>query len=180
MKRLIFVFLVIGATLIFFGCSENNSTAPELSQNDLVTNTMAKKPTPNLIGTQVANFTFTPPTFWNGTIDFGGVLYGITYISHSPPRTYSQASPFEEDFVIYELDTDWTIPENVYMKGWDAGVVTFANKKPEPSKVVANGKIEEAFGPFEMWQGRNVHMSGVVIWTTDGLPKEALVTFRIN
>ena len=42
MKRSILMFFVIGATLIFFGCSENNSTAPELSQGDQVTTSLAK------------------------------------------------------------------------------------------------------------------------------------------
>ncbi len=29
MKRLIYLFLVVGVTLIFFGCSEDNFEAPE-------------------------------------------------------------------------------------------------------------------------------------------------------
>ncbi len=45
MKRSIFMFLVIGASMIFFCCSENNSTAPELSQGDQVTTTLAKTKT---------------------------------------------------------------------------------------------------------------------------------------
>jgi len=36
------MFLVIGVTIIYFGCSENNTTAPELSQGDQVTTTLAK------------------------------------------------------------------------------------------------------------------------------------------
>ena len=51
MKRSIFMFLVIGATMIFFCCSENNSTAPELSQGDQVTTTLAKTKTPFTDGT---------------------------------------------------------------------------------------------------------------------------------
>lgn len=183
MKRLIFVFLVIGATMIFFGCSENNSTAPELSQSDLVTNTMAKKPAPNLIGEAVIDFTFTPPTFWNGTIDFGtDGKYGMTFISYDPPRDFSQASPYYEDFYIYELGTDfdWENPTNVVMKGWNAGVVTYANKDPEPVKVRANGEIVEAFGSFKMWESRKVHMQGLVYWESVGLPDVAISTVRIN
>jgi hypothetical protein len=46
MKRLILMFLVIGTGLIFFGCSENNPSAPELNQNDQVTTSLAKAKTP--------------------------------------------------------------------------------------------------------------------------------------
>jgi hypothetical protein len=176
------MFLVVLAIMVFFGCSENNTTAPEINQNDQVPASLAK-PLPNLIGTAYTAFTFTPPTFWNGTIDFGvDGKYGLTFISHEEPRGYSQASPYYEDFYIYEEGTDWTIPENVYLKGWNAGVVTYANKNPDPVKFRANGKIDEAYGPFEEWQGRNVHIRGEVIWNDpdNGLPKAALGTFRIN
>ena len=181
MKRSILMFFVIGATMIYFGCSENNSTAPELSQGDQVTNTMAKKPAPNLIGEAVIDFSLTPPTFWNGTIDFGvDGKYGMTFISHDAPRDYSQASPFYEDFVIYKLGTDWTVQENVIMKGWNAGVVTYANKDPEPVKFHANGEIVEAYGSFKMWEGRKVHMQGMVYWESVNVPDVAISTFRIN
>ena len=186
MKRLIILFLVIGVTLFFFGCSENNSTAPEFDQSGQLTTTLAKKPSPNLIGTAVADFGFIsvdPLIVWQGEIDFGGITYGLTFISHGAPRDYSQASPFYEDFIIYEYNTDWTIPANVYMKGWNAGVVTYANKIPDPVKFLANGKITEAYGPFEMWQGRNVHIKGEVVWNLAATPLEpdyAESTFRIN
>jgi hypothetical protein len=181
MKRSILTFFVIGATLIFFGCTENNSTAPELSQSDQFVNSLAKKPAQNLIGTAVANFTLTPPTFWNGTIDFGNGPYGITFISHGQPRDYSQASPFKEDFIIYELGN----PTNVYAEGWEAGVGSHANRAPETMKFVSNGKIEKAYGPLEMWEGRNVHISGAVedwqnISGVGWIPVVALSTFRIN
>ena len=183
MKHTIFLFLVLGATLIFFGCSENNSTAPELSQSDQLTqqSVLNKKPVPNLIGEAVIDFSFTPPTFWNGTVDFGvDGKYGMTFISYAPPRDYSQASPYYEDFVIYKLGTDWKVQENVIMKGWNAGVVTYANKDPEPVKVRANGEIVEAYGDFEMWEGRKVHLQGLVYWESVGVPDEAISTVRIN
>ena len=183
MYRLIVVFLVICSVMIFFGCQQESALTPELSQSEQMPASLAKKPSPNLIGALVLDFTFTPPTFWNGTIDFGvDGKYSITFISYEPPRDYSQASPFYEDFIIYKLGTDWTIPGNVYMKGWNAGVVTYANKAPDPVKYTANGKIEEAYTPFEMWLGRNVHVRGEVSWNDpdNGLPKGALATVRIN
>jgi hypothetical protein len=182
MRHLLLVFLVIGATLIFFGCSEKNPSAPELSQGDQVTNYLAKKP---LTGHQVVPFTLTPPTFWNGTVDFGEEgIYGLTFVSYEPPRAYSQASPFYEDFYIYEEGSDWTNPANVYLKGWNAGVVTYANNPPDPCNFLANGKIEEAYGPLEEWLGRNVHIRGTVYWIIDPvvgmIPEYAEGTFRIN
>jgi len=43
MKRLITLFLVAAVTMFFYSCSENNSTAPEFSQSDQVTSTLAKE-----------------------------------------------------------------------------------------------------------------------------------------
>ncbi|MGB5847417.1 MAG: hypothetical protein WBH40_02955 [Ignavibacteriaceae bacterium] len=43
MKRLILVFLFVGIAAIYFGCSENNPSAPELNQNDQVTTSLEKK-----------------------------------------------------------------------------------------------------------------------------------------
>jgi len=189
MKHLMLVFLVIGATLIFFGCSERNPSAPGLSQSDQVTNTLAK---PHLTGTTYTPFNFPPlpdpggsglPVFWKGTIDFGEKgEYGIYFLSYGGPRGYSQASPFYEDFIIYDLSN----PYNVILKGWNAGVVTYANNPPEPCKFLANGKVEEAYGQFEEWQGRNVHLRGTVYWNPIPIPGVGLIpdhaegTFRIN
>ncbi len=183
MKNSILILLVVGVTMLFAGCSEDNSLTPGSEKSGSVESSLkgTKKPSPTLIGEQYCDFTFTPPTFWNGTVDFGVYgEYGITYISHDAPRGYSQASPFYEDIIIYELGSDWTNPANVRMKGWNAGVVTYANKDPEPVKVVSNGKIEEAYGPLEMWQGCNLHFSGLVFWVDIGIPEGCLGTIRIN
>ena len=84
MKLSILVFLVIGATLIFFGCSENNPSAPGLSQSDQVTHTLAK---PHLTGTTDADFTGVFPYFWVGTIIIDDVTYGLRFESVGPPPT---------------------------------------------------------------------------------------------
>jgi hypothetical protein len=182
--------LFTGIALFYFGCSDNNPILSELSQSDLVTNSLAK-PSPNLIGTANALFNFPPlpdpggsdlPIFWKGTIDFGEDTYGIYFLSYDAPRDFSQASPFYEDFVIHEFRNEG----NVYLRGWEAGVVTLANKLPDPSRVITNGKITEAYGPFVEWQGRNVHGSGLVYWEVNdngiptGLPERAESTIRIN
>lgn len=178
MKQLIVVSLLAGIAIIYFGCSENNPSVPDENQNARVTNELAKL---NLTGIMTNEFTFTPPTFWNGTIDFGSEgIYSITFISYDPPRAYSQASPFYEDFYIYELGTNWQDPANVYLSGWDSGVLVLANNPPDSTKFVANGKIVEAYGPFEMWLDRNVHFRGFVSWVSIGLPQGAIGTIRLD
>ena len=157
MYRFILMFLVVAAIMAFLGCSESNTTAPEISQNDQVQVSLAK-PLPNLIGTTNTPFNNPPladpdgsglPIFWKGTIVFGEDTYGIYFLSHDAPRDYSQASPYYEDFVIHEVGNE----ENIYLIGWNAGVVSYANNVPDPVKFEANGKITEAYGPFTEWQG---------------------------
>jgi hypothetical protein len=176
MKRSMLVLLVISSVVIFAGCQKDSSLTPEVDQSAQV-----PKPGPNLIGILATDFTWTPPTFWNGTVEFEEEgTYAITFISYDPPRPFSQASPFYEDFFVYELGTDWTNPENVYLAGWNQGVVVYANNPPDPCTFVANGKIDEAYGPFEGWQGRNVHNSGTITWVDVGVPEGVLGTFKLN
>ena len=188
MKKLIFIFLFLGIAMLYYSCSDNNPSAPGLNQSDQVVNTLDKKPAPNFIGITNGLFHYPPlpdpggsllPVFWKGTVTFGDDTYGIYFLSYDAPREYSQASPFYEDFVIHKIGDE----KDVYVKGWNAGVVTNANNPPDdPSKFLANGKIEEAYGPFDGWQGRNIHIRGEVIWRTDGsgLPERAEGTLRIN
>jgi hypothetical protein len=70
----------------------------------------------------------------------------------------------------------------IYVNAQDAlpGVVTYANNPLDPAKFVANGQIEEAYGPFASWQGRRVHIRGDVYWIAVGVPERAEGTFRIN
>ena len=139
---------------------------------------MAKKPAPKITGNILCDFSFTPPTFWNGTIEFEeGKIYGITFVSLDEHVTPGQASHFEEEFIIYEFGN----PANIYLKGWDAGVLILSNNHPfEPSQALGNGRIDEAYGPFEGWQGYTAHFHGLVYWTTDGAPERVEVQLRIN
>jgi hypothetical protein len=184
MKKIILVFMVIGASMIFFGCQQDPALTPELGQSDQGVNSLAKKPSPNLKGYGVTMFDIANgPFYWEGTMNFDGYdgAYGIIFESLEAPREYSQASPYAENFWIYKKDTDFTNPENVYLKGWVEGVVTNANNPPDdPSKFLSNGKIEEAYGEFEMWQGRTIHFRGFVYWNPDGLPHHAEGPVRIN
>ena len=141
----------------------------------------AKKPAANLIGDTDCPFTITPPTFWNGTVDFGSKgIFGLTFFSEGAPRDYSQASTFYETWVIYYLESDYNDPANVVMRGWNKGVVTFANSVPDPVNFNANGKVTEAYGPLEAWEGCNWHVKGLVYWVAPGLPEKAVGQVRIN
>ena len=177
MKHSIIFFLIIGVAMLFWSCSENHSTAPELSQSDLVTNSLAKKPAANLIGTMELDFMFVNPV-WVGTVDLEGYgVYGIRF-ENLGGIDVGQASHFVENFEIYDLLS----PTTIYMGASDFGVVSMAN-----SKYRMNGEIDVAIAPFEMWLGRHVHMSGEITWqvleTPDGpvvAPATAPGTLRIN
>ena len=184
MKHLILVFIIMGTVLVFWGCQEDSALAPVANQSDQGSDflALAKKPAPNLTGTMELDFTFgvwPEEPVWVGTISFEGYDdYGIRFYHLSDFRDYSQASPFEEYFQIYDL-----VNGTVYLGGPDVGVTTLANKPPEPTKYRMNGEITEATGDFEMWMGRNVHMSGVITWQGSAppyAPFQAPGTFRIN
>jgi hypothetical protein len=175
MKRLFLVFLFIGIALLYFGCSENNPIISELSQSGQVTSTLAKKPLPTLTGTIDLDFLppgTTPPYFWVGTITFGTETYGVRYKSvGDPPPPPPRAFVFDERFEIWDEGFN-----TLYLEGPDAGVVPCGN-----NTFVANGKVEIANGPFEMWRGRNVHTSGIITWVIPCVfPLGATGTFRIN
>jgi hypothetical protein len=186
MKSSIFLFLVFGVALFISGCSEDNSLVPGSDQSDQGSSSLKStaKPSANLTGEMDLYFDLTsvPPTdpVWVGTIDFEGYgTYGMRFFHLSPFRDYSQASPFEEYFEIYDL-TDATI----VLAGPDVGVTTLANKPPEPCKYRMNGEIDVAAEPFEGWLGRHVHMSGMITWQiipeVGPVPATAPGIFRIN
>lgn len=196
MKRYINLFLVLGAILLIYGCSEKdelspNSDSPAIAQSEEVSPLLksAKKPAANLIGEMDLYFTFgdweAGDSVWAGTVTFEDYgTYGMHFYHLTPFKEYSQASPFEEWFEIYELGTD---PIVVVLAGPDVGVTTTANKPPEPCKYRMNGEIEVAEAPFEGWLGRHVHMSGEITWqilqTPDGpvvVPETAPGIFRVN
>lgn len=185
MKRIKLMFLVIGAAIIFSGCSKDDYLAPELDQTNQAESALkaAKKPAAHLTGVMALDFNLLfldNPALpvWEGTITFEGPgEYGMRFYSLSAPRDYSKARPFKEKFEIFDLG-DGT----VVLAGHDAGVTTLAN-----SKYRMNGQIELANDPFEEWMGRKVHMSGEITWlvlqTPDGpvtLPETAPGIFRIN
>jgi hypothetical protein len=137
-----------------------------------VTNTLAKKTSPNLTGTIALEFTLTHPYFWNGTLTIGEETYDLRFKSMGdPPPEPPRAFPFEEEF---EISNDGFT--TLLLQGQNHGVVPCGN-----NRFVANGKVEIANGPFEMWRGRNIHESGIITWVIPCvLPSGATGTFRIN
>ena len=182
---------ITSATLLFFGCSEDSPLAPGSDQPELEAGAMkSAKPDANLIGIMDLDFileaVWPEEPVWVGSVDFGDKgVYGIRFYHLSEFRDFSQASPFEEYFEVYDLGD----PDVVYLGGPDEGVTTEANKTPEPVKYRMNGTIEVAAAPFEGWLGRHVHMSGVITWQFITLPDGSVIgpvpyqapgTLRIN
>lgn len=172
MKKLIIMFLVIGAAISFWSCSENNPSAPEITQIDQISSTLAKKPGPNLIGEMNLTFTLANfPQVWDGTVDFGeGVVVGIRFQSLSMIE-HGQTSHFEENFQIYNLDN----PEYVYMGGSDAGSLSMANLHGG----CLHGVVEEVNAPYEDWLGRRFHVKATLIMGPDG-PAACEGVVRLN
>lgn len=170
MKHSIWIIFIVVVTILFFACNERPSTAPEMTQNEFVGNTIAKKPAPNLIGEIYCDFTGTPPYFWVGTVDFGGgVVHGIKYEALTR-KDVGNVFHFTENFEIYDLEP----PYDIYLAGSDFGVVSWSNLEGR-----MNGVVEVANPPYEGWLGRKVHMGGALIMGPDG-PLAFDGTIRIN
>jgi hypothetical protein len=129
---------------------------------------------------------------WVGTVTIDGVEYGMAFFNTGTGKPFeSQPSGgvvfFEETWVIYqdlhfafeEVDAGFVLtefePGDVLLSGYDRGVVTLAN-----GSYRMNGFVEEANGPYESWLGRQVHMSGTVIFSAQGAPNFAPGVFRLD
>jgi hypothetical protein len=151
----------------------------------------AKKP---LTGTMDLEFNLLWPGLqdeipdWVGNIAINEVEYGMTFFCIGA-KDAGNVHFFEEIWTIYdwvELHTEvvddevnqWLEYGEILLWGYDAGVVAWQNNKYH-----MNGNVEEAIGDFAVWEGRNVHMSGIIEWQEiDGVvaPQYAPGIFRIN
>ena len=181
MKNRIFILFVLAAFTLFSACSEESGFLPDpVETEDASYLKGAKKPTSALIGQQECGMDFST-FYFVCTIDFGDLgVFSVSFVPYGPPRTYSQANVFEEDFFVHYLDSDFSNPENVVMAGNVKGTHTLANQIPDPTKFITNGKVIEACGPFADWEGCNVHTTGSVTWTPEGIPILIESTWRIN
>ena len=191
MKNFKFLFLLSVVLLFITGCQKDEMMTPSFEENDLNPTSLkaTPKPAPNLRGEIVLDFNLaffdhplTEPT-WVGTVDIEGYdIYDMEFYPTGEDKGFSQASPFEEYFVITDQTTG-----AIVMAGHDAGVTTLANKPPDPNKYRMNGEIDVANAPFEQWLGRHVHMNGLITWVNLGtseepviVPETAIGPFRVN
>ncbi|MFX1506894.1 MAG: hypothetical protein ACFFDC_12390 [Promethearchaeota archaeon] len=139
---------------------------------------------------------------WVGTITIDGEEYGMVFFAIGSGKAFDDDFKgnvhfFKEIWAIYDTDfdlkslipsddpADWEYwlpvnePDELALWGYDKGQTNVQN-----SKYRMNGNIEEAFGDFGKWTGRNVHMSGIITWQIlPGdivAPETAPGTFRIN
>ncbi len=126
---------------------------------------------------------------WIGTITIDGVEYGMAFFAIGSGKPFvtdpsTSVHFFEEIYVIYfelyfTFNEDGTLgdfePGDIALWGYDVGITNMIN-----SKYHMNGNVEEAYGIFEPWIGRNVFMSGIIEWYPFGAPQYAPGTFRIN
>jgi hypothetical protein len=177
MKRLILVFFLIGITAIYFSCSDNIPSAPQLNQSDQVTNTLDKKPAANLIGIVATTLVYDPSSgsdvSWIGTIDFEGhPIYQIIFHAGEGTEFRGKSFHYVESWEIFNSSGV------LLLAGSDEGIEPPLNINKEAQKFMSNGVVEVANVPFEMWLGRNAHQDGVV--TSDETGTYANGILRIN
>lgn len=130
---------------------------------------------------------------WVGTITFEGddTEYGMAFFAIGSGKAFDdflkgQVHFFEEIWIIYDyviLHTvivgeeviQWLEYGEVLLWGYDVGQTNVRN-----SKYHMNGNVEQAFGTFFVYEGRNVHMNGIIEWYDFGAPHYGPGTFRIN
>jgi len=168
MKRSILVSLVIGTGLIFFGCSENNPTVPEMNQNDQVPAPLAK-PAPSLRCTIVYWYVGHLGELdlegrlhvWDGEIhgDIEGQIKWWFVPGGGPPTPTAQVRFYEARWEIWDGD-------DLLLAGNSAGsTATPHGLTPEKDGIWrGNGIVTEASDGFEDWIGRQESEGGNVNW----------------
>jgi hypothetical protein len=129
---------------------------------------------------------------WVGTITIDDDVYGMAFFNTGSGKPFednpSDVVFFEETWVIYDelaftfdgfVLTEFD-PGEVVLSGYDRGIVTIPN-----SSYHMNGDVRVAEGELAGWLGRNVHMSGEIVWGDGtvyplGAPQYAPGAFRIN
>jgi len=122
---------------------------------------------------------------WVGNITIDGTEYGMAFFAIGSGKAFDdflkgKVHFFEEIWRIYDWMTfNFTTQElnygEILLWGYDVGQTNTQNNNYH-----MNGNVEVAIGDFAIWQGRNVHISGEIIWYEPGVPHYAPGTFRIN
>jgi len=181
MKSIIIVFLFMGITLFYFGCSDNPS-APGLNQTDQVNATLDKKPAPTLNCTTEYFFMGALGITdeegrllgWEGPIhgDIEGIIQW--WMDTETKVNTGQASHYADRFIIWNDDKTVKL-----LVGDEAGTTTARLGKN--SNWRTNGIVTDAAPAYEDWIGRENQAEGHFTWTIVGvLPEHGYGTFRIN
>jgi hypothetical protein len=117
---------------------------------------------------------------WEGTIELDGESYDMRFYFIGPgiPRdgATGKAGHFGEIWEIYDGS-----PDNLILWGFDKGVT---NQKKDLShwQYRMNGNVEYAASGWEVYLGRNVHMSGIITWYGPPATPGSIApgVFRIN
>ena len=199
MKRSILIFMVIGVSIIFFGCSQDTFldseldqsdqvAAPELYQTDQAPASLAK-PAPSLTSTITYNFVGALGIFdtegrllvWHGEIhgDIEGVILWWFDL------TGSQETGLVKHYVSrWEIWSDYSLEnENSEAVLLLAGDSEGTTATPPGKDGIWRGKgiVTEASEKFEDWIGRQTYEGGSVTWAIPGvLPVDGEGIFRIN
>jgi len=156
MKRSIFMFLVIGASMIFFCCSENQPTSPDLQQSDQVTTTLAKAKT---TFTATAAIDCSPPlinpgtttVLPNGKTKVRGVevRYDMVMIGSAPPYLLNGALL-------------WNTNKNIELDGYKAKL--WGKMELFVGVGVDDDNYENADGIWELtWHGYKIGLDIVIV-----------------
>ena len=116
---------------------------------------------------------------WFGTITINGIEYGMLFYNFWTGKPFANPFKGNVDHPTIFFGERWEISDlatgELLLWGYDDGVTTVVN-----NKFRMNGNVVGAFGIFEGWEGRSVHMSGVIEWYPFGAPHFAVGPFRIN
>ena len=108
---------------------------------------------------------------WQGTVsgDINGEINWWMFF-----YTKAQVTHFADD--IWEiLDSETGEP---LLRGDEHGTTTIRHGKNSVWR--SNGIVLEAYGDFEIWVGRHVHMGGHFTWVVPGFPDSGTGIIRIN
>ncbi len=108
---------------------------------------------------------------WIGTVsgDINGEINWWMFF-----YTKAQVTHFADD--IWEILDSET--GEVLLRGDEKGTTTIRHGKNSVWR--SNGIVLEAYGDFEIWVGRHVHMGGHFTWIVPGFPDSGSGILRIN
>ena len=177
MKRSILMFLVLGVSIIFFGCSTDNPLTSELDQSDQAPASLAKKTAPSIRCTTEYFFVATvdpSDPCWVGPVsgDIDGVVKWFLLSKSDHPAPPAQAAQMFFTWEIWDEDE-----EVLLLAGWENERTIVRHGKNSVWR--ANGRVTEASEEFEDYIGSQMHDGGHFTWAAPGLPEHGYGELRI-